>query len=103
MIHKESLMEGDFYFLVHYVTNKLSIPEIETLIYLGINMGDNFVIGEIDEYYFQDSESYQRHSSILNKKCEEGEIHILNEAQLAMIFDINGLIVLLNDIKMKKQ
>ena len=53
----EDFVVGKFYFQIAYYDEDLSIPDIDTYIYIGNNIhgkGDN----GMDDYYFQDVWSY---------------------------------------------
>lgn len=104
MVEVDKFIVGNFYFDLHYNSPRSHVPEIWTLFYLGTNIYDdkNKKKKHKEEYYFQDAESYEQKGSILEKgNYKDCFIYALKEDQLTMIFDLNGLIVQLDELKHK--
>lgn len=100
MLNATELREGHYYFQVFYVTAKTSVPEIKTLFYLGKNIYKEGKQKNIDEYYFQDSESYQKHGNAVKRKSHLGRMVLfLTENQLSLMYDVHGLVELLHKIR----
>ena len=49
------LKEGDIYFDVGFVDDNMLVPIMEPVVFIGRNLGD----GDVNEFYFQDFESYR--------------------------------------------
>jgi len=100
MVEKDKLIKNNFYFQIFYHSPINSIPEIKTFFYLGANIYNHGKRKFKDEYYFQDAESYIKHGNILEKGDDpHAMVFFINENQLVMMFDINGLIIRLKELK----
>lgn len=53
-VPRDSLVEGELYFSVHYCGDQLTLPVLLSLVFVG----QDLVPGDSGEYYFQDLESY---------------------------------------------
>jgi hypothetical protein len=53
-VSASDLIEGEVYFTVQFADQKLLIPIIEPIVFVGINLGE----GDTDVSYFQNFESY---------------------------------------------
>lgn len=63
--------QGGRYFLVGYYDDNLTLPSIETLIYLGKNL-----LGEVDRderWYFQEADSFARNGRVLPHAGRDNE------------------------------
>lgn len=95
MIDPDNLVVGKHYFSFWYLNESSDKPEIKTYVYIGKNMLET---RETDEHYFQTVESYYEDGNILNlpkdKRPEgyEDNILLVNEQNLEVISDINGLL-----------
>jgi hypothetical protein len=98
---------GTPYFTVAYPEPGVNIPEVETLIYLGStevsdDEGGQPCIG----FLFQEAHSYLEDgewSTLPDAKRDEmttaGTVMIYNEGSVGHVADIDGLLVLLNDLR----
>lgn len=103
MIEKGKLVNGNFYFQVYNNTIKSYVPEIRTFFYLGVNIYNHRKQKCEDKYYFQDAESFEKKGNILEKgKHLDFNMFYLKEKHLVTMFDIDGLIAELNEIKKMK-
>jgi hypothetical protein len=78
------LRVGEVYFIVQYVDDKLCVPIISPLIFLG----NNLTAGDIDLLYFQDYESHAagiRHESA--REEEAVAFHVYSSNELNHIFE----------------
>ena len=50
----DALVVGDTYFMLHYVDDRMSIPELRPVVFIGRNLEE----GESGNLYFQDAASY---------------------------------------------
>ena len=81
----EALVVGDTYFMLHYVDNRQSIPQLRPLVFIGRNLEEE----ESGYLYFQDAASYiagVRYDSATGD--EDAEFHTVREgAPLVMEFE----------------
>ena len=85
------LCEGSVYFMLQYVDDALSIPIVETVVFIGKNVyGD----GEKDNfYYFQDVESFKAVGAYPDNSQGEGNVFSLPEKAVATtIFTLDSLV-----------
>jgi hypothetical protein len=102
LINPDKLSVGQCYFFVNFSQRdpKLSVPNIETLIYVGKNLVGAGKEEAGDEWFFQDPESYLEHGSYLQlPEGIERNVTIVHENSLAVIYDIEGLIACLEKVK----
>lgn len=102
MIDAENLIEGNFYFLISYFDDALSIPDIETYIYVGQNLLPSDKGSEIYHWYFQDPETYIEKGAFIESQNKK-EIDTLRADQdtLETMYDIEGLISELSKLRSK--
>jgi len=93
MIKPGDLKVNKFYFHLYYLTDKTKVPEIRTYFYLGKNLYEKESENK-EEYYFQESESYQRlGSALIKKNFSKSKIILLpNEKSLFSWYDLQGLL-----------
>ena len=104
MVNPEKLIEGNVYFLVEYFDNKLSIPDIETYIYIGKNVLSTDAASDEENWYFQDPESYLQKGPFVRSKDRTGiDILRADEVTLETMHDLNGMIVALSEITGKPE
>lgn len=104
---KELTSGGGPYFNVTYKKHGVNLPEVETLVYLGSSPIK--LEGELQtRFMFQYAWSYQEDGSWIElpkerrkELMEDGSVFLFPEALLPVIADIDGLVVLLNDLREK--
>ncbi|GAA0695008.1 hypothetical protein ISN75_04425 [Dyella marensis] len=86
-VDSDQLIAGTDYYMVSYAADDFSIPVMESLIFLGVN-----IVGEEEKdmsyLYFQDAESY-RDGVRMNEKPESGTYNLyrFTPDQLDMIYE----------------
>jgi len=72
----QTLVVGNTYFRVTYVDDRLSIPELEAMVFIGRNVGE----GDSGQLYFQDAASYIAGVRIESAKGDrDAEFHTVAE------------------------
>jgi hypothetical protein len=100
MVDKIELVEGKSYFLVWYYDGGLSIPDIETYIYVGIDLLPDDKLSEESSWYFQNPDTYFKRGKFIDVNGDNDlGVLVADEETLEMIYDLDGLIVLLSEIK----
>ena len=100
MVKENNLCYGLFYFLVWFYDDDLSIPDIETHIFVGKNLLPSDKNSEEERWYFQEPESFLKNGLFLDvKNLSENDILRADQETLEMIYDLEGLIILLSDTK----
>lgn len=95
MIDPAKLVMGKHYFSFWYLDEDSEKPEIKTYVYIGKNLLE---ARETNEHYFQTVESYYDDGNVFDlpkdKRPESYEDNILlvNEQNLEVISDIDGLL-----------
>ena len=92
---------GGLYFSLFYHDEHLRLPEIETLIYLGENVGSSD--GE-PIHSFQTAASFQRNGLWTHLSLEQRDaiaLRLFGNDALDPICDLDGLIVQLNELSSK--
>lgn len=103
MFDENLLLKGNSYFLVGYFDNELSIPDIETYIYVGKNILPSDKKSGEDKWYFQDPETYFEKGPFIESQDKEGfDILRADQVTLETMYDLEGLIIALEEIKNKK-
>ena len=90
-MNERKFIKGNHYYKVGFYDQKLTIPNITTLIYIGKNLyrDDNKQI--INKWYFQDPESYLAHGAFTDfKEKIEREVYIFET--LETIHDDQSLV-----------
>jgi hypothetical protein len=90
IMNEKKFIKGNHYYKVFFYDQKLTIPHITTLIYIGKNLLLDDNKPTIDKWYFQDPESYLAHGAFKDfeedfKKKIEREVYIVDS--LESIFD----------------
>jgi hypothetical protein len=76
---------GSTYFVVHYLDERLSIPELKPVVFIGRNRAE----GSSADLYFQDARSYiagVRYESATGDG--DAEFHTVSEGSTVMSFDV---------------
>jgi len=103
IMNEKKLIKGNHYYRVAFYDQKLTIPEITTLIYIGKNLCPDDNKPTIDEWYFQDPESYLAHGAFTDFKDKIGREMCIYKT-LESIYDDQSLIdtiKLLQNLKKK--
>jgi len=102
----KELAPGGPYFTVSYQEGGVNLPEVETLVYLGSIRLDDELGQPKTHFMFQLASSYQAHgdwSELPEKRREElatnAEVMFYDEHSVGSIADIDGLLVLLTDLR----
>lgn len=100
MINDNELTSGKTYFLVEYFDDNLSIPDIETYIYVGKSLLPSDLELNEEKWYFQDPESYLLKGKFTDSN-EKKEFDILRADQVTLetMYDLEGLTSSLINIK----
>jgi len=102
-MNEKKLIKGNHYYRVGFYDQKLTIPYITTLIYIGKNLRPDDNKPTIDKWYFQDPESYLAHGAFTDFK-EKIERKVYIYETLKLIYDDQSLIdrmKLLQNLKKK--
>ena len=83
--------EGETYFRLTYPDARMCLPQIETLVFIGKNLGD-----ESDAWYFEFADSYARSASFTLQHGAERKVCIVTEHDLSEMLDLAGLVGELN-------
>jgi hypothetical protein len=84
-ISSDQLLIGDTYFSVTYADEDMTIPLVETMTYIGKNLGDH---DDTDTLYFQDVESYRAGIRLSdNPQPDSLELFFCAPDQLNAVFD----------------
>jgi hypothetical protein len=67
-VDPETLVEGAVYFRLHYLDDRLTVPELEPLVFIGRNLED----GDTDYLYFQDAGSHFGGARYPGESSEDG-------------------------------
>lgn len=65
-VHSDQLSIGETYFNIAYADEAMTIPVMESLVYIGKNLDDD----ESDNLYFQDVESYRAGARITDPETD---------------------------------
>lgn len=85
--------------MVGFFDNNLSIPDIETYIYVGKSVLPSDISSEQEKWYFQDPEMYIQKGAFNESQKNDGSIILrVDREMLELIYDLDGLIDLLNEI-----
>jgi hypothetical protein len=102
-MNEKKFIKGNHYYSVGFYDQKLTIPHITTLIYIGKNLRLDDNKPTIDKWYFQDPESYLIHGAFTDIKGRiKRKVYIYET--LESIFDDQSLIdriKLLQNLKKK--
>lgn len=85
--------EGEIYFRLTFPDARLSFPQIETLVFIGKNLGDESLE---DAWYFEFSDSYARSTAFTMQQGAERRVCIVTERDLPEMLDMTGLVRELN-------
>jgi hypothetical protein len=104
---KELTSGGGPYFNVTYKKEGVNLPDVETLVYLG--SAQMVIDGELQtRFMFQHAWSYQEDGSWIElpkerrrELMEDASVLLFPEVLLPLIADIDGLVVLLNQLREK--
>ena len=91
----DDLQPGRPYFIVGFYDKQFDFPAISTYVFLGIDAFEEKNPNEPTEYCFQDAASYGEHGNLNtanSKAATEAEFVVLNQDQLHMVLDKEGLI-----------
>jgi hypothetical protein len=70
-----TLIEGERYFAVHFIDNRMLVPELRPLVFIGLNR----YVGDSGQLYFQDAASYATGARFEAATDEtECEIHVVD-------------------------
>lgn len=102
----KELAPGGPYFTVSYQKGGVNLPEVETLVYLGLMRPDDDVAEPKAHFLFQLTCSYQ-HDGDWTELPEErrtelaadAKVMLYDEGSVRSIADIDGLLVLLTDFR----
>ena len=100
MINGRNLLVGRAYFIAGYCDEDMRVPDIDTYIFIGKNMADGDDNRNQDSWYFQTPSSYFAEGIITEIKGNvEDKILLLGSDVLDMVYDLEGLIEFLNNLK----
>lgn len=93
-------VKEQYYFFVIFYDEKLKIPKIKTVIYIGKNLLTEKKFSKKDEWYFQDAGSYLEYGPFSHmSKEEKREVFALEKKDLSSVYDLKGLIDRLKKIQ----
>lgn len=100
MINEGSFVTGRCYFLLSYYNDDMSIPDIESYIYVGKNVMPSDKKTKEEWWYFQSPETYLKLGSFFLSD-DERDLGVLrtNSNTLELFCDLEGLIQKLSDIR----
>ena len=100
MIDKENLIIGQCYFLLGFYDDEMSIPDIESYIYVGGNLLPSDKGVKEEWWYFQNPETYMKQGCFVSvdDKRDCGVLRA-NPVTLEMFHDLEGLIRRLSEIR----
>lgn len=99
-VSTSDLRKEEVYFTVQFADDKLLVPIVEPLVYLGRNL----VEGDRDLYYFQDFEPYaadSRHRPGASNSADG--IHVRGADDLKHIFEYERALETLMDCSLRRQ
>ena len=100
MITEKKLIPGANYFLVIFYDRKLQMPNIKTYVYIGKNLYDDRNRSGGDEWFFQAPQLYLKQGDGQQVyKTIEKKFFIANEDILHHMYDLQGLIEVLEKVK----
>jgi len=83
-ITSNELREGEIYFFVQFVDDKLLIPTMATVVFIGRNLEE----GDENQVYFQDIESYRRGVRYDSAAADDAAVFECgSENELGHVFD----------------
>ncbi len=98
MIKENDLKIEKCYFMVDFYDKDLSVPNIETYIYIGKNIYGN-QDNEKDSWYFQEPDIFfDKGTSHEQDNSLENGIIFIEQDMLEFVYDINGVISELSGI-----
>ena len=80
--------EGEIYFRLVYPDPDLLYPEIESFVYIGMNLSDE---DSEDTWYFQFSNDYAKNGSFLESKLGDCKVCCLTSNELSSMFNLTEL------------
>ena len=80
---------GDVYFRVTFPDAKRLYPKIESFVFIGRNLSDEF---DADAWYFQFVDGFARHGSVLSTDEGDRRVAVLLEKDLTDMLDLSRLI-----------
>lgn len=87
-VSTKKLTIGNFYFSVCYLDDECVVPEIESLIYIGRNLG-----GEQDgSLYFQDAQSFVRVGAFPNTSSADVRVTVTGTEPPPNLFELDGMV-----------
>lgn len=93
----KSLVIGNCYFLVSYFDQEMRFPDIETYVFVGINLLEGKAEGG-SYWYFQDAESYVEQGIFTQIEDKTSrEVMRADKDGLEMFFDYDGLFDVLEE------
>ena len=96
MVKSESLEFGKTYFFVGYFDYNLRVPNIETLIFVGLNLDG---VKKNNQYFFQDPSSFLKkgfYKDIENN--DEYDVEVWEDDMLESLYSLEDLVNELNEI-----
>ena len=92
-VGKDQLIAGGCYFIVTYSDSALRYPQIETLVFVGLNvLPDDLERDQV--WYFQDPDSYCEFGKFfLSDDKERFKVTTMREETLELVLDFDGLAV----------
>jgi len=91
-VRPESLQEGAVYFAVNFLDTEMLLPIMEPVVFIGQNLDE----GDVEQFYFQDADSYRNGTRYATAALDEDEATFYSGAAPIHIFDFeNALDVLL--------
>ena len=90
--------EGDVYFRIVYPDAELSIPIIQSFVFVGINLSDE---DDEDTWYFQFADDYAKHGNFLESEHNGCKVCCVTHTDLSSMLDISELASQLESAKIR--
>ena len=101
-VQPTGLVEGEIYFAVHFLDDKMLVPELDPLVFIGRNLER----GDSGRLYFQDAGSYMsgiRYRDSGEYGCDgETKIHVVEE-NAPFVFEFERALDVLLRCSLKRQ
>jgi len=94
-----NFIEGDLYYRISYPDAGFKYPIIESFVYIGKNLSDD---NEQDTWYFQFSDDYGRHGSVLTNKAGDRKVTLVVFDELEEMLDIPNLMAELKSARERR-
>lgn len=91
LVRAAELTIGECYFFAMFIDREFIYPTFTTVVYLGVNAFGDPEKQSVDEYCFQDAQSYSEHGNLFNStnQAAKADFRILHS--LDYVYDRQGL------------